>query len=76
MKETKIIIAGDLLPMPCNYDLFSAGDAKALFGERLYSTVPSPSPASAKRTTHGLSTVAVQAVLHVTSNSPTSRSSP
>ncbi len=35
MKNTKIIIAGDLMPMPCNYDLFSAGDIKALFGEEL-----------------------------------------
>lgn len=35
MKNTKILIAGDLLPMPCNYDLFAAGDAQALFGERL-----------------------------------------
>ena len=35
MKNTRIIIAGDLLPMPCNYDLFSAGDAQALFGEKL-----------------------------------------
>ena len=37
MKNTKIIIAGDLLPMPCNYDLFAAGDTQALFGERLCS---------------------------------------
>lgn len=35
MLKTKIIIAGDTLPMPCNYDLFSAGDTKALFGDRL-----------------------------------------
>lgn len=35
MTKTKIIIAGDLLPMPCNYDLFSAGDTRALFGDRL-----------------------------------------
>ena len=35
MKKTKIILAGDLLPMPCNYDLFSAGDTQALFGEKL-----------------------------------------
>ena len=35
MNNTKIIIAGDLFPMPCNYDLFSAGDTKALFGDRL-----------------------------------------
>lgn len=37
MKSTKIIVAGDLLPMPCNYDLFSAGDTKSLFGEKLCS---------------------------------------
>lgn len=35
MKDTKILIAGDLLPMPCNYDLFVAGDTQALFGDRL-----------------------------------------
>ena len=35
MKNTRIIIAGDLLPMPCNYELFSAGDAQALFGDKL-----------------------------------------
>lgn len=35
MKTTRIMIAGDLLPMPCNYDLFSAGDTQALFGEKL-----------------------------------------
>ncbi len=35
MKNTKIIIAGDLMPMPCNYELFSAGDPSALFGDRL-----------------------------------------
>lgn len=35
MKNTKIIIAGDLLPMPFNYDLFASGDIQALFGERL-----------------------------------------
>lgn len=35
MTRTKIIIAGDLLPMPCNYELFSAADTAALFGERL-----------------------------------------
>lgn len=35
MKDTKILIAGDLLPMPCNYDLFAAGDTQALFGDRL-----------------------------------------
>lgn len=37
MKNTKIIIAGDFLPMPCNYDLFRVGDAKSLFGEKLCS---------------------------------------
>ena len=35
MKSTKIIIAGDLLPMPCNYELFSKGDARTLFGNKL-----------------------------------------
>ena len=35
MKNTKIIVAGDLLPMPCNYELFTAGDVRALFGERI-----------------------------------------
>jgi poly-gamma-glutamate synthesis protein (capsule biosynthesis protein) len=35
MKKTKIIIAGDLMPMPCNYELFSAGDTEALFGGKL-----------------------------------------
>ena len=35
MKETRIIITGDMLPMPCNYELFRTGDTKALFGERL-----------------------------------------
>lgn len=35
MKNTKIIIAGDLMPMPCNYDLFEAGDIHALFGGKL-----------------------------------------
>ena len=35
MKNTKIIIAGDMLPMPCNYELFSAGDTQALFGDKL-----------------------------------------
>ena len=35
MKNTKIIIAGDFLPMPCNYELFRAGDVKTLFGEKL-----------------------------------------
>ena len=28
--NTKIIIAGDLMPMPCNYELFSSGDAETL----------------------------------------------
>ncbi len=37
MKTTKIILAGDLLPMPCNYELFSSGDTQALFGEKLCS---------------------------------------
>lgn len=35
MDNTKIIIAGDLMPMPCNYELFSSGDTQALFGKRL-----------------------------------------
>ncbi len=35
MKSTKIIIAGDLLPMPCNCDLFESGDIQALFGKTL-----------------------------------------
>lgn len=35
MKNTRILIAGDLFPMPVNYALFSAGDAEALFGRRL-----------------------------------------
>lgn len=35
MKSTKILIAGDLFPMPCNYEQFSAGDAQVLFGEKL-----------------------------------------
>lgn len=35
MKNTKIIIAGDLFPTSCNYDLFSSGDVKALFGEKV-----------------------------------------
>ena len=33
--KTSIMIAGDLFPMPCNYSEFKAGDAKALFGEKL-----------------------------------------
>ncbi len=33
--NTKIIIAGDLMPMPCNYELFSSGDAETLFGKKL-----------------------------------------
>ena len=35
MKDTKIMIAGDLMPMSCNYDLFAAGDIRALFGDKL-----------------------------------------
>lgn len=35
MKDTKIIIAGDMLPMPCNYDLFAEGDTEALFGQKI-----------------------------------------
>ncbi len=35
MKDLKIIIAGDLLPVPCNYELFESGDTQALFGEKL-----------------------------------------
>lgn len=35
MKNTKIILAGDLLPMPCNRELFIAGDPLALFGKKL-----------------------------------------
>ncbi len=35
MKCTRIIIAGDLMPMPCNYELFSKGDTQALFGKKL-----------------------------------------
>ncbi len=34
-KKTKLMIAGDLFPMPCNYSLFETGNAQALFGERL-----------------------------------------
>ncbi len=33
--NTKVIIAGDLFPMPCNYDLFESGDVQSLFGEKL-----------------------------------------
>ena len=35
MKDTKILIAGDLFPMPCNYELFESGDTQALFGKKL-----------------------------------------
>ena len=35
MNQVKLLIAGDLLPMPCNYDLFTAGDTHALFGDKL-----------------------------------------
>ncbi|MBR1483111.1 MAG: CapA family protein [Ruminococcus sp.] len=35
MENTNIILAGDMLPMPCNYDLFSSGDTQALFGKKL-----------------------------------------
>ena len=35
MKNTKIILAGDMFPMPCNYALFAAGDTQALFGKKL-----------------------------------------
>ncbi len=35
MKNTKLIIAGDMLPMPCNYALFQSGDIQTLFGEKL-----------------------------------------
>lgn len=35
MKSTKILIAGDLFPMPCNYELFAAGDTQELFGKSL-----------------------------------------
>ena len=34
-KPTRIIIAGDLFPMPCNYSLFEKGDIQTLFGSRL-----------------------------------------
>ena len=37
MSQVKLLIAGDFLPMPCNYDLFSKGDTKTLFGDRLCS---------------------------------------
>lgn len=30
MKNTKIMIAGDLMPMPCNYELFSDGDTNSM----------------------------------------------
>lgn len=35
MKNTKIFLAGDMFPMPCNYALFAAGDTQALFGQKL-----------------------------------------
>ena len=35
MNQVKMLIAGDLLPMPCNYGLFTAGDIRALFGDKL-----------------------------------------
>ena len=35
MQNTKIILAGDMFPMPCNYALFAAGDTQALFGKKL-----------------------------------------
>lgn len=35
MQHTKIILAGDMLPMPCNYALFAAGDTQTLFGKAL-----------------------------------------
>ena len=35
MNNTRILIAGDLMPMPCNYELFSAGDPRTLFGKKL-----------------------------------------
>jgi poly-gamma-glutamate synthesis protein (capsule biosynthesis protein) len=34
-KPTRIIIAGDLFPMPCNFSLFEKGDIQTLFGSRL-----------------------------------------
>lgn len=34
-EKTRLIIAGDLFPMPCNYSLFEKGDVQALFGEKL-----------------------------------------
>lgn len=35
MSRMKIVIAGDFLPMPCNYDLFAQGDIQMLFGDKL-----------------------------------------
>lgn len=35
MKEISLIIAGDIVPTPSNYDLFSNGDVKTLLGEEL-----------------------------------------
>ena len=35
MDQVKMLIAGDILPMPCNYDLFTQGDIQTLFGEKL-----------------------------------------
>lgn len=35
MDQIKMLIAGDLLPMPCNYDLFTEGDTQALFGDKI-----------------------------------------
>lgn len=37
MNQVKILIAGDFLPMPCNYELFSNGDTRELFGDKLCS---------------------------------------
>lgn len=36
MTHTKTIIAGDLLPMPCNYELFSSKDIQALLGMQMF----------------------------------------
>ena len=35
MTHTKLIITGDLFPMPCNYGAFSSGDIQTLFGKKL-----------------------------------------
>ena len=40
-KPTRIIIAGDLFPMPCNYSLFEKGDIQTLFGSRLCEMIAS-----------------------------------